>query len=670
MLLGRIELKNYGVFRGPLKLDLTKNLSLEQNIILVGGLNGAGKTTFLNCPGVCLYGESADCYEGKSYHKYIVDNFNFKAFAEGERTSHIELEYLIPKHNGTYHSLTLKREWTINHQTVENEKFSIKVDGVERKDLEDRQDQYQFVQKLMPICISHLFNFDGENVQKFAIDDGMDLELSDAMGDVLNINTFHQLRETLKKYALSQSKYHEYVKESDSILLFSKLTQTREQIRTYNQQIKVIEDELELVSHDSKRIKDWLLDRGVLTQAGRPYLEEELRKIAEEQEVIQENYIEYLNELLPYSIMAPLLIDIRESIAKEEAYLNAVKRVEENNQKIEELLSPLLSNKIVPALTENQLTTIRNLLYEKWKQLSQLPLTEEVEIYHSHAISFSDMEKFNDRLKQILKKLEESGSTVAFQMEHYQQATAKMSSLSQELNGLPTHRELTKQQNELRSLEEKQNELQQQLLSYKNKLENTSNEEERLELSYKEFIEKLREKKELQKKIDLSEQIREALKTFIHELKRQKAKEVEGYMEEMFKKIHQKRNYTQNFTIDPNTFRVTFKYNLGNTGLKEQLSRGEKQIYAKSLLWALGKASRREYPVMIDTPIGRLDSIHVRNLLENYFPYAGKQVIILSTDTEISAERKGMIKKHIAAEYLLVTDPAEHETKLVEGYFS
>ena len=62
---------------------------------------------------------------------------------------------------------------------------------------------------------------------------------------------------------------------------------------------------------------------------------------------------------------------------------------------------------------------------------------------------------------------------------------------------------------------------------------------------------------------------------------------------------------------------------------KDELSAGEKQIYAIAILEALAKTSGRHLPIIIDTPLGRLDSEHCTKLINNYFPYASHQVIIL-----------------------------------------
>lgn len=42
-----------------------------------------------------------------------------------------------------------------------------------------------------------------------------------------------------------------------------------------------------------------------------------------------------------------------------------------------------------------------------------------------------------------------------------------------------------------------------------------------------------------------------------------------------------------------------------------------------------------DLPVIIDTPLGRLDSQHRDKLINHYFPFASHQVVLLSTDTEV-----------------------------------
>jgi DNA sulfur modification protein DndD len=99
------------------------------------------------------------------------------------------------------------------------------------------------------------------------------------------------------------------------------------------------------------------------------------------------------------------------------------------------------------------------------------------------------------------------------------------------------------------------------------------------------------------------------------------------------------------------------------------LSAGEKQIYAIAILEALAKTSGRKLPIIIDTPLGRLDSKHRRKLVENYFPTASHQVIILSTDTEIDESFHKSLSDHISHTIKLDYDESIASTITNEGYF-
>jgi DNA sulfur modification protein DndD len=70
------------------------------------------------------------------------------------------------------------------------------------------------------------------------------------------------------------------------------------------------------------------------------------------------------------------------------------------------------------------------------------------------------------------------------------------------------------------------------------------------------------------------------------------------------------------------------------------LSAWQSQILMTSLLWWLEKLSDFQLPVIIDTPLARLDPIHRNNMLEKYFHNAWWQVIILSQPSEITKEDK------------------------------
>ena len=88
-----------------------------------------------------------------------------------------------------------------------------------------------------------------------------------------------------------------------------------------------------------------------------------------------------------------------------------------------------------------------------------------------------------------------------------------------------------------------------------------------------------------------------------------------------------------------------------------------------SLLWALAICSKKKLPVIIDTPLSRLDSAHRVALIETYFPQASEQTIILSTDQEIDEKYYEIMKDNVGAEYTLNYSDSTKATTIHNGYF-
>jgi DNA sulfur modification protein DndD len=170
------------------------------------------------------------------------------------------------------------------------------------------------------------------------------------------------------------------------------------------------------------------------------------------------------------------------------------------------------------------------------------------------------------------------------------------------------------------------------------------------------------------------------LKEFKKRLKLRKLNQLETLVTECFLYLLHKSNLVHRVQIDNETFALSLYDYDGEAIPKHRLSAGEKQLLAISLLWGLARASGRQLPVAIDTPLGRLDSSHRNNLVDRYFPQASHQVILLSTDTEIREEEVKRLRENgaigsagtrsvIAREYLLQYDTNQYQTQIKHGYF-
>lgn len=99
-------------------------------------------------------------------------------------------------------------------------------------------------------------------------------------------------------------------------------------------------------------------------------------------------------------------------------------------------------------------------------------------------------------------------------------------------------------------------------------------------------------------------------------------------------------------------------------------SAGEQQLFSLALIQAVLRVSKRSFPIIVDTPLGRLDERHRVALMQQFASLPG-QVILLSTDTEVVGPAYAAVTKNIAQTYIL---RHQHHgdvgaTRVEAGYF-
>ena len=181
--------------------------------------------------------------------------------------------------------------------------------------------------------------------------------------------------------------------------------------------------------------------------------------------------------------------------------------------------------------------------------------------------------------------------------------------------------------------------------------------------------EDLRGGEALDKRLQLVTKVHHVLESFLQGLTREKLTRLEDLVTKRFNEIIQKSDLVQRISIDPEQYRITLFNAQGKEIPKEGLSAGEKQMFAIAMLWALRQLSGRPFPVVIDTPLGRLDREHRDSLVKNYFPYISHQVILFSTDTEVDQNYFQALTPHISHAYHLTYNPERGATDFKQGYF-
>ena len=161
----------------------------------------------------------------------------------------------------------------------------------------------------------------------------------------------------------------------------------------------------------------------------------------------------------------------------------------------------------------------------------------------------------------------------------------------------------------------------------------------------------------------------EVLQEFKIRLQREKVAKLSSTATDCFRALVEKDSLVSEINIDPNTLDVTILDLDGKELLKSQLSAGEQQMFAISIVWALALTSGYKAPVIIDTPMARLDSAHRANFLTKYLPAASSQVIVLSTDEEVYGRYLDLVRDNVVDYYTLLYREEEQCTSIVCGYF-
>jgi len=158
------------------------------------------------------------------------------------------------------------------------------------------------------------------------------------------------------------------------------------------------------------------------------------------------------------------------------------------------------------------------------------------------------------------------------------------------------------------------------------------------------------------------------LEQYSTELMAEKVSMLQRALVSRFNELCRKENFLDDVRLDPVTFSITL-YRSGREFDREQLSAGEKQLLATATMWALRDVSRLPVPVIVDTPVGRLDSDHRNTMLHEYFPRASHQVILLSTDAEIDEVSLEEMEPYLSHAYSLYYDMGTGSTTVTPQHF-
>ena len=664
MLFSKIILENYGVYKDRQIFDFTS--SSEKPIILCGGTNGAGKTTLFNSIMLCLYGQ--DSFEKrttkKDYEEFLKRKIHrylgSKTVADFAAIT-IEFEYY---HQGKVENYSVSRLWKNDDgKIIEN--FSIKKNG-EKLDSIDESQWHQFIRELLPRGVARLFFFDGEKIVKIAKEGNEDIEIKSSFDMLLGLDLVEQLKSDLEINLMRNMKGGAKEIQEKKDELDTELEQLEKNISELmiKRERKTVElDEIQKIV-DEYEEKISRLGGGYATQ--RHELQNKESVLKEKTVNIEENIREICLDALPFSMIPKQLEELVEQINQDQE----ITKNQFEKQSLEKNLSQV-SKEINEDEFWNDFKADSNLKKEissKIEELFQEKISSKSSEIQNPIIDLSpnDTVKILDTIKNIdtvlLSKLE--NHTI-----EYNKITEELQKIETALNNAPNDDEIGPLIAKLNSEHEKIGVIKTEFDHLDQKIHEQTSLIGLKKSALRQIVDEKYKQKASETNLQVTRDVQNVLDLYSSKLREKKLQLLEQYLIEAIQVLIHKEDFVEKVVIDKKTFAMTLYRKNNQEMLKDELSEGEKQMFATAVLWALAKTSGRPLPFMIDTPLARLDVEHRGKLIETFFPSASHQVVIFSTDAEIDEKYYAQLKPFISKSYLMKYDSDSGSAKVEEGFF-
>lgn len=648
MILDQITLSNFGIYKG----DHTVNLkpSAGKPIILFGAYNGSGKTTLLEGIQLALYGKAAKTFgRGKlSYDEYLSNLINRNVSRKTGAGLSLTFRSI---NNSKEEKIEIRRTWFEENDSIKENCEVLRNDEL---DTISSERWHEFIEEFIPSQISELFFFDGEKIEGLASPSQSSAILKTGIYSLLGINAIDNLIKSLmqveKKRAIDLANTEDKSSLDKKQELAQSLAKSRDKI---NQEISSLTNEEDTIHLKISALEKELKNSGADLYENRHEIKQKLLKLDTEKQLINREMVEIASGFAPLSMVLPLLKDLKEQVNQGNGHnkktFSLVKR------ELESLLKEISQSKI-PA---DAINTISDLTQKRLEEISKLSQGNSIDIDLSDIPELSELEDIRNSSKVIIQKFEAN----QFEIDR----------LSKNLDAVPDEGKLKEF---LSALKEKQNEL----IKIQSKIDLLMSQKEdldyKLDLETSKISNQLKEIAERDNQADVSKRIlknseksRATLQKFKEALINKYIQSIENGITESFKQLLRKTKTNHYFKIDKSTFKLSVQLDNNEVIPAISLSAGERQILAISILWALAKASGKILPIVIDTPLGRFDGPHRAKFVENYFPYASKQVLIFSTDEEVNGKHYETLKPFISEEYKINYDEINKTSSFEKGYF-
>lgn len=624
----------------------------ERPIILIGGLNGRGKTTILEAILLALYGKLslAVVMSKLSYTDYLRKHINGN---NKFNKSYVELKIEL-FHNQPI--ITIRREWSDDIKSI-TDKITIYQNSKLDEYMADNWDL--LIESVLPAGISKFFFFDGEKITEL-VKDQTDHELKDSIRTLLGIDTIDRLISDCNKLITKQCKNENHGSMNVSLIELENYLADKEE-KSYNiiEDIKKLDLKLSELQSISDDYKYKIITRGGHAFYQRRNLEEKKSTLNNSIDIIDQKIKELVSGLLPLSLVMPLLKDIntgieieeskkmahiilKEMIKVQEKLTNILEDISINNEYKERILDVFSSCKT--NYTENiELNyNISPTLFNQLKYVCETGIESSIE---KMGILLEEKENLIEEINNLNSYIQDQNDEL------------EVGYIQNLLKKIDSH--IIDCKTEKRVLESKLSQLKHDILI----------EEKNIRMNKQMMLESKKGRVREARIVKYLNYTIHVMNDYKFRLQEAKVSTLIKAVNERFVSIVGKKDLINKIDIDAKTLDITISDVNNQRFSKERLSAGERQMFAIAMLWGLASCLEFQLPVIIDTPLSRLDSIHRENFIRKYLPNAGEQVIVLSTDEEINNAYATMLSPYISKKFTLYYDNTSRSTIIFDGYF-
>ena len=653
----KIELHNFGIYKGHHEMCLSDQIG-NRNITLIGGLNGRGKTTFLDAILLALYGKQALKYvqeNVRSYERLLIEHINKHTTDD---FTYVAVSLVLE--DGT--ALRVCRKWKLKGKKVD-ESIVVEKNGVIDKYLGESWSYY--IEEILPFGIARFFFFDNEKIAQLADDDSFE-QIKTSIKSAIGVSTIEKaithIDEVIRRkkdalQAFEKSEVNQGYQEVEAQLkeLNAKIEAARREAENLKGNCESI-----VITIETKEKAFWA-SGGDLTLSREAIRQEKEKIRAYVQKVRDEIMLRVSDPATPLFMCRKLVTQAYDAEIEEQkkAALKLSDPIVEGIQK------NILNRFNQGNFDDRTLRIITDIVKQEiGKFTSTVEGAEHINMSHTTMLLFDKL--IVTIFHSLDQKIESLISHVDAQENELMSLDAHLGESDEKTMAMKLY-ETLKEYERQKALADDQYQKQQSLI------ESLERQKEALHAKRLQLIKTIAEKENTNddnsRIVKYSVMSIEVLNEFKVRLQREKIDKLSATATECFQTLVEKDSLVSKIHIDTDSLDVTILDPDGHELLKNQLSAGEQQMFAISIVWALARTSGYKAPVVIDTPMARLDSSHRANFVTSYLPSASSQVMVLSTDEEIYGRYLDMIRENVVAYFTLHYQEEDQCTSIVNGYF-